>query len=194
MLFIVVLAAAFVSRASAEDWKIIHADGRDYVSLANVAQFYRFPSLSKSGSRLPIDSPTRFSSASTSTPPAAAPAWRATCSPREGVPANVRHARFHVLRDIKIPAVLVEAGFLNDRIEGAHIATPQYRQQLGLAIAQAVTTYNRAVNFQPTGPTIVAASTNLPPHTHSITESLGDGSPARANPPQEPSAVIHSSN
>ncbi|HXA09302.1 MAG TPA: N-acetylmuramoyl-L-alanine amidase [Chthoniobacterales bacterium] len=106
---------------------------------------------------------------------------------------GVRHARFHVLRDIKIPAVLVEAGFLNDRIEGAHIATPQYRQQLGLALAQAVTTYDRAVNFQSSGPTIVAASTNLPPHTHSITDSLGDGAPDRVNPPPEPSAVVHAS-
>ena len=107
---------------------------------------------------------------------------------------GVRHARFHVLRDIKIPAVLVEAGFLNDRIEGAHIATPQYRQQLGLAIAQAVTTYNRAVNFQSSGPIIVAAATNLPPHAHSITDSLGEAAPNWSNPPQKPSAAIHSSN
>ena len=106
----------------------------------------------------------------------------------------MRHARFHVLRDIKIPAVLVEAGFLNDRIEGAHIATPQYRQQLGLAIAQAVTTYNRAVNFQSSGPIIVAAATNLPPHAHSITDSLGEAAPNWSNPPQKPSAAIHSSN
>jgi len=106
---------------------------------------------------------------------------------------GVRHARFHVLRDIKIPAVLVEAGFLNDPIEGAHIATAQYRQQLGLALAQAVTNYDRAVNFQTSGPTIVAAARNLPPHTRSITESLGV-SPAAPPPPQQPSAVIPASN
>jgi N-acetylmuramoyl-L-alanine amidase len=107
---------------------------------------------------------------------------------------GVRHARFHVLRDIKIPAVLLEAGFLNDPLEGAHIATPQYRQQLGLAIAQAVTTYDRAVNFQSSGTTIVAAATNLPPHARPITESLGNAPPDRNNPAQEPSAVIHTSN
>lgn len=106
---------------------------------------------------------------------------------------GVRHARFHVLRDIKIPAVLVEAGFLNDPVEGAQIATAPYRQQLGLAIAQAVTSYNRAVNFQTSGPNIVAAASNLPPHTRSITASLGE-SPAGPPLSQEPSAVIRSSN
>ncbi|MDQ3197711.1 MAG: N-acetylmuramoyl-L-alanine amidase, partial [Verrucomicrobiota bacterium] len=43
---------------------------------------------------------------------------------------GVRHARFHVLRDLQIPGVLVEAGFLNDRAEGAKIATLSYRQKL----------------------------------------------------------------
>ena len=107
---------------------------------------------------------------------------------------GVRHARFHVLREIKVPAVLVEAGFLNDRVEGVHIASPQYRQQLGQAIAEAVTTFNRAVNFKTTAPTIVAAATNLPPHTHSITESLGQSSSPPAGPAQTPSAAIQTSN
>jgi len=101
---------------------------------------------------------------------------------------GVRHARFHVLRDIKIPAVLVEAGFLNDPIEGAHIATAQYRQQLGLALAQAVTTYNRAVNFHVTGPTIVTAASKVPPHTRSVTDPLG-AIPAVSPAPRESSAV-----
>ncbi len=107
---------------------------------------------------------------------------------------GVRHARFEVLREVKIPAVLVEAGFLNDRVEGAHIATPQYRQGLGQAIAEAVTTFNRAVNFKTTAPTIVTAATNLPPHTHSITESLGQSSSPPAAPAQTPSAAIETPN
>ncbi len=107
---------------------------------------------------------------------------------------GVRHARFHVLRDIKIPAVLVEAGFLSDPAEGARIATPAYRQQLGRAIAQAVGSYNAAVNFEKAGLPLAVAATNLPPHTHSITESLGKSAPAAAAPAQEPSAVIRSFN
>ncbi len=104
---------------------------------------------------------------------------------------GVRHARFHVLRDSKLPAVLVEAGFLNDRTEGARIARASYRQKLGQAVAAAVTSYNRAVNFQSSGPTLVAAASNLPPHTRAITDSLGEV------PPPAPgrrsfSAAIHS--
>ncbi len=106
---------------------------------------------------------------------------------------GVRHARFQVLRDCKIPAVLVEAGFLNDPVEGGRIATPQYRQELGQAIAQAVTSYNQAVNFEATGPTFVAAARNLPAHTRSINESLAAGRPPAAPAPEEPSAVIRPS-
>ncbi|MGH8163945.1 MAG: N-acetylmuramoyl-L-alanine amidase family protein, partial [Rhodanobacteraceae bacterium] len=107
---------------------------------------------------------------------------------------GVRHARFFVLRDCKIPAVLVEAGFLSDSNEGALIATAPYRQKLGRAIAQAVKSYNAAVSFR-AGPTLVATAKNLPPHTHSITEPLGAVSAPKPNAPaQSPSAVIGGSN
>ena len=78
--------------------------------------------------------------------------------------------------------VLVEAGFLNDSVEGARIATPQYQEQLGEAIAQAVATYNRAINFQNAGPMIASATTNHPPHTHTITESSGTRPAVSAKP------------
>ena len=106
---------------------------------------------------------------------------------------GVRHARFHVLRDITIPGMLVEAGFLNDEIDGPRIATRQYRARLGQAIAEAVTNYNKAVNFQTSGTTLVTSASNLPPHTRSILESLGSEGQAPVAPEQEPSAVIHSS-
>lgn len=104
---------------------------------------------------------------------------------------GVRHARFHVLREITLPSVLIEAGFLNDPTEGTRIASPYYRQQLGQAIAQAVTTYQRATTFQG-NETIVARAGNLPPHSRSILESLGASS--QEKPPQTPSAVIETSN
>ncbi|MEY2479247.1 MAG: N-acetylmuramoyl-L-alanine amidase [Verrucomicrobiota bacterium] len=85
---------------------------------------------------------------------------------------GVKHARFHVLRNAKIPAVLFEGGFLSDPSEGQRIATAQYRQQLGVAIAQGVQNYNAAVNYRASGPTFAAARINLPPHEHSITEPL----------------------
>jgi N-acetylmuramoyl-L-alanine amidase len=85
---------------------------------------------------------------------------------------GVRHARFHVLRNIKIPAVLVEGGFVSDPAEGQRIATAQYRQRLGQAIAQGVQNYNNAVNYRGGGGTLASARMNLPPHEHSITEPL----------------------
>ncbi len=103
---------------------------------------------------------------------------------------GVRHARFEVVRDIGIPAVLVELGFLSDPVEGARIATPQYRRQLGQAIAQAATTYHKAVNFESSGPALVSSASKLPPHARAITESLGETPPPPAKAAQTPSASI----
>ncbi len=85
---------------------------------------------------------------------------------------GVRHARFHVLRNINIPATLIECGFLSDPVEGQRIATVQYRQRLGQAIAKGIENYNAAVNYRTGGASFAVARTNLPPHAHSITEPL----------------------
>jgi N-acetylmuramoyl-L-alanine amidase len=108
---------------------------------------------------------------------------------------GVRHARFHVLRDIKIPGVLLEGGFLSNVFEAQRIATPQYRQQLGTAIAQAVQNYDRAVNFKASSPpTFAAAANNLPPHERSITEPLGDDRPSNNAAAPQPSVVVTGTN
>jgi N-acetylmuramoyl-L-alanine amidase len=86
---------------------------------------------------------------------------------------GVKHARFHVLRDVKIPAVLVEGGFISNPSEGQRISTNSYRQRLGTAIAQGIQNYNAAVNYRTQGANFAVAKANLPPHTHSITEPLG---------------------
>jgi len=93
---------------------------------------------------------------------------------------GVRHARFHVLRDVKIPAVLFEGGFISDPSEGQRIAASFYRQRLGAAIAQGIQNYNAAVNYRSGGANFAVAKTNLPPHARSITEALG------ADPPIDP--------
>src|SRR4051812_10823495 len=86
---------------------------------------------------------------------------------------GVKHSRFHVLRDVKIPAVLVEGGFLSNPSEGQKISTSYYRQRLGAAIAQGIQNYNAAVNYRTQGASFAVAKANMPPHTHSITEPLG---------------------
>lgn len=97
---------------------------------------------------------------------------------------GVKHARFHVLRDVKIPAVLVEGGFISNPSEGQRISTSSYRQRLGIAIAQGIQNYNAAVNYRTQGANFAVAKLNLPPHTHSITEPLGpDASVERRDHP-----------
>jgi N-acetylmuramoyl-L-alanine amidase len=102
---------------------------------------------------------------------------------------GVRHSRFHVLRNIKIPAVLLECGFLSNPAEGPRIATAQFRQQVGAAIAQGVQNYDAAVNYRATAQTFAAAKTNLPPHSRSITEPLTDYVP-EVNRTDQPSISI----
>jgi N-acetylmuramoyl-L-alanine amidase len=107
------------------------------------------------------------------------------------VDRGVKHARFHVLRNVKIPGVLVECGFLSNAAEGQRIATPQFRQQVGAAIAQGIQHYDAAVNYRAGGATTWAtAKTSLPLHTHSISEPLTDYVPVDLNRPDQPSISI----
>jgi N-acetylmuramoyl-L-alanine amidase len=106
---------------------------------------------------------------------------------------GVKHARFHVLRDVSIPAVLVEGGFLSDSSEGQRIATSYYRQRLGTAIAQGIQNYNAAVNYRTQGANFAVAKVDLPLHSRSITEPLSlDNLPAPK--PHPPSIEIGSGN
>lgn len=106
---------------------------------------------------------------------------------------GVRHARFKVLRNIKVPALLLEGGFLSDPVEGPRIATAEYRQQLGAAIAQGVQAYNAAVNYRSGTPnaTFAVVRANLPPHARSITEPLTTHQTVAPPPPEPPSVSIN---
>ncbi len=58
---------------------------------------------------------------------------------------GVHRARFWVLRDATMPALLIEGGFLSHPVEGRKIADPAYRRQMARAIADAVMVYKRQV-------------------------------------------------
>lgn len=104
---------------------------------------------------------------------------------------GVKHSRFHVLRNVKIPAVLLECGFLTNVAEGQRIATSQFRQQVGAAIAQGVQNFDAAVNFRAGTPqTFAAAKVTLPIHSHSISEPLANYVPADLSRPEKPSISI----
>jgi len=77
--------------------------------------------------------------------------WLAHCVQKSllrttgAVDRGVRRARFYVLRYASCPAILVEAGFLSNRIEEQKILTPEYRDQLAKAIAEGILTYKKSV-------------------------------------------------
>ena len=51
---------------------------------------------------------------------------------------GVKHARFVVLIGTKVPAILIETGFLTNPVEGRKLATSAYQHKIATAIAQGV--------------------------------------------------------
>jgi N-acetylmuramoyl-L-alanine amidase len=56
---------------------------------------------------------------------------------------GVKRARFAVLREATVPAVLIEGGFLTEPTEAAQIASASWRQQYANAIAAGIREYKR---------------------------------------------------
>jgi N-acetylmuramoyl-L-alanine amidase len=58
---------------------------------------------------------------------------------------GVHRARFAVLRDAVMPAILIEGGFMSHPTEGRKIFDPAYRRQMARAIVDGVLAYKRIV-------------------------------------------------
>ena len=58
---------------------------------------------------------------------------------------GLRRARFAVLRDATMPAVLIESGFMSHPVEGRKIFDAAYRRQLARAIVDGILTYKKVV-------------------------------------------------
>ncbi len=58
---------------------------------------------------------------------------------------GVRRARYAVLRDAAMPAVLIEAGFMSHPVEGKKIFDPAYRRDMARAIVDSILAYKRIV-------------------------------------------------
>lgn len=56
---------------------------------------------------------------------------------------GVKAAGYAVIRHSHCPAVLIEGGFINNPAQAKEIGTPEYRDKLATAIANAIATYNR---------------------------------------------------
>lgn len=57
------------------------------------------------------------------------------------VDRGTKTARFLVLRKSVIPAVLVETGFISNKLESAMLATPEYRNRMADAIGRGILQY-----------------------------------------------------
>ena len=56
---------------------------------------------------------------------------------------SVRRARFAVLRDCEMPAILVESGYMTHPVEGKKIFEAAYRKQLAAAIVKGILNYQK---------------------------------------------------
>ncbi len=58
---------------------------------------------------------------------------------------GIKHARFNVLTGIKIPAILLEGGFLSNRTEATKIHSLTYQKALASGIVRAIDIYRSAI-------------------------------------------------
>ncbi len=71
---------------------------------------------------------------------------------------GIKRARFVVIREIKIPGVLLEGGFVTHSTDSRRIASPAYRQEMAYSIVDAVKSYRTAVSGAATRPVAVQAN------------------------------------
>lgn len=62
---------------------------------------------------------------------------------------GIRGARFVVLREAAMPAVLVEVGYVSNRQEASRLASSSYRHAAAQAIAEGIVAYLRTLHPQP---------------------------------------------
>jgi N-acetylmuramoyl-L-alanine amidase len=74
---------------------------------------------------------------------------------------GVKRARFFVVRNVTIPGILIEGGFMSGTPDAALVATPAYRQRIAECILEGVNRYKQAVTNQaPQKPSAVVAATD----------------------------------
>ncbi len=88
---------------------------------------------------------------------------------------GIKRARFVVIRDIMIPGVLIEGGFVSNPGESARIASSAYRQVLAAAIAAALQNYRQAIG--PRLPDAVGPLVDLKSRETAVVRKMGKDSP-----------------
>lgn len=75
---------------------------------------------------------------------------------------GIKRARFVVIKNLIIPGVLLEGGFINHPIDGRLIASSSYRNAFAQAILEGITRYGSAVSGKPAtqSPSATASATD----------------------------------
>ena len=63
---------------------------------------------------------------------------------------GVRRARFEVLREAEMPAILIEGGYMTHPVEGRKIFSESYRRQMAAAIVRGILNYQKLTAPPPT--------------------------------------------
>lgn len=98
---------------------------------------------------------------------------------------GIKRARFVVIRDITVPGVLIEGGFLSNPQDGRIVASSSYRQGMAISISAAVQNYRRAVNRDPQPELVAGSSVKLRP-----APDIGEGQKTTENESKEPVVII----
>lgn len=101
---------------------------------------------------------------------------------------GIKRARFVVIRDITIPGVLIEGGFLSNAHDARLIATGAYRQTMAGCIAQAVRNYRRAVGAQ------LPEVSGPAPAVRAPSMAAAEGAKPKPVPPSQPGAPAFRAN
>lgn len=75
---------------------------------------------------------------------------------------GIKRARFVVIKNATVPAILVEGGFMNNPTDSRLIASSSYRQQMAQAILNGVNLFRTAVSGRPAyqKPSVVASASD----------------------------------
>ncbi len=65
---------------------------------------------------------------------------------------GVRRARFAVLRDAAMPAILIEGGYMSHPVESKRIYNATFRQQMAQAIVKGILAYQKLISLPPPPP------------------------------------------
>jgi N-acetylmuramoyl-L-alanine amidase len=89
---------------------------------------------------------------------------------------GVKRARFVVVKNITIPGILIEGGFMSGTPDARFIATPEYRQRIAQCILDGVNRYKEAVANQVPHqkPSAVVAATD-PTNVPNLEKTVGAG-------------------